>query len=70
MQAALHIALLYPNSNTSEDIYATFGCDQHFENILLSSKSIQAIDDLSKLKTFILNDDLEVSWNHFFTPVT
>lgn len=48
MQAELHIALLYPNSNTSEDIDATFGCDQHFENILLSYKSIQAIDNLRK----------------------
>lgn len=61
MQAVLSIALLYPNSNTSEAIYATFGCDQHFENILLSYKSVQAIDNLSKYKTFILNDDLEAS---------
>lgn len=54
IQAALNIALLYPNSNTSEDIYATLGHDQHFENILLSYKSTGAIDNS---KTFILSDD-------------
>ena len=44
MQAALSIALLYPNSHALEDIYSTLGCDQHFENTLLSYKSIDAID--------------------------
>lgn len=57
MQAAQNIVLLYPNSNTSENIYATFGCDQHFENILLCYKSIQDKDNSSNFKAFILNDD-------------
>lgn len=57
MQAAQNIVLLYPSSNTSENIYATFGCDQHFENILLCYKSIQDKDNSSNFKAFILNDD-------------
>ena len=56
MQAALNIALLYPNSHALEDIYSTLGCDQHFENTLLSYKSIDAIDSWSHFKAFILND--------------
>lgn len=57
MQAVQNIVLLYPNSNTSENTYATFGCDQHFENILLCCKSIQDKDNSSNFKAFILNDD-------------
>lgn len=57
MKAAQNIVLLYPISNTSENTYATFGCDQHFGNILLCYKSIQDIDNSSNFKACVLNDD-------------
>lgn len=63
---AVHSIVLYPNSNTSEDTYATFGCDQHFENILLFYKSVQAIDNSSNFKALILNDDFTSSLEPLF----
>ena len=71
MQAALSIALLYPNSHALEDIYSTLGRDQHFENTLLSYKSIDAIDSWSHFKGFILNDGFRSFLEPlFFIPFT
>lgn len=59
MQVVLSIALLYPNSNASEAVYPTFECDQHFENILLSYKSIQATDNSNNFKVCTMNNDFK-----------
>lgn len=59
MQVVFSIALLYLNSNASEAVYPTFECDQHFENILLSYKSIQATDNSNNFKACIMNNDFK-----------
>lgn len=57
MQAVFNTVLLYPDLNTPEDTFATSGCDQHFENILLSYKSIEAINNSSHFEAVIPYDD-------------
>jgi hypothetical protein len=56
VETLLIITFLYLNSNPSEDMYAGYGYDQHFENTVLSHQFVQVIENTSNFKAFIPSD--------------